>query len=88
MPAGRAGPSSSGRTHTTSPRPLISSKPSPRRNSNSSTVPGGCGVRVRMNIPPGETLAEKSLRKPLKRSNLNWTRVSRGTRRESRGTLE
>src|SRR5215510_9855030 len=40
-----------------------------------------------MNIPPGERLAENSLRKPLKRSNLNCTRVSRGTRRESRGTV-
>jgi len=32
--------------------------------------------------------AEYSLRKPLNRSNLNWTLVASGTRRESRGMLE
>jgi hypothetical protein len=41
-----------------------------------------------MYIPVGEMLAEYSLMKPLKRSNLNWTLVASGTRRESRGMLE
>jgi len=39
-------------------------------------------------MPPGETLDEYSLMKPSKRSNFSWTRVSSGTRRESRGIFE
>ena len=87
MPGGRWGPSATARLHTTSPWPLMISKPSPKRNSRSSTRPSGSGVRVTMNIPVGEMFEEYSLRKPLKRSNLNWTFVAIGTRRESRGTF-
>jgi hypothetical protein len=71
MPAGFSGDSSSGRTHITSPVPWMSSKPSPRRNSNPSSRPTGSGVCVRMNIPPGERFAEYSLMKPLNHSNLS-----------------
>jgi hypothetical protein len=37
-----------------------------------------------MNIPPGETFEEYSLMNPEKRSKRRLTRVSSGTRRESR----